>query len=299
MIKPSIPRQLQILLRQQIVRYKRKKCSQIWPIDTSAGELPEGWQGWPEKKKFALVLTHDVETQKGYDCCYRLMEIEEKLGFCSSFNFVPERYNVSKDLRKDLVDRGFEVGVHGLKHDGKLFSNKKVFQKRAIKINQYLKDYEAVGFRSPSMHHNLFWLHKLNIKYDASTFDTDPFEPQSNGVRTIFPFWVQKISNQRGYVELPYTLAQDYTLFILMKEKTINIWKKKLCWIADKGGMVLLNSHPDYMNFYKEKNLSKEYPIKYYRTFLEHIKSQYEGQYWHILPKEIASFWINNVVAKE
>ena len=34
----------------------------------------------------------------------------------------------------------------------------------------------------------------LNIAYDASTFDTDPFEPQPDGVNTIFPFWVPRRS---------------------------------------------------------------------------------------------------------
>ena len=52
-----------------------------------------------------------------------------------------------------------------------------------------------------------------------------------------------------GYVELPYTLAQDSTLFLTLREKTIAIWKRKLDWIADHGGMALLNVHPDYVRF--------------------------------------------------
>ena len=52
-----------------------------------------------------------------------------------------------------------------------------------------------------------------------------------------------------GYVELPYTLPQDSTLFLLLREKTNGIWKTKLDWIAQHGGMALLNTHPDYMRF--------------------------------------------------
>jgi hypothetical protein len=298
-IKPLIPRRLQLFLRRQIVGYKRKKFSHIWPIDPNTGKTPEGWPGWPDNKKFSLILTHDVDTQKGHDKCYLLMEVEESLGFRSSFNFVPERYSVSKDLINNLIDRGFEVGVHGLKHDGKLFSNREVFQKRAIKINQYLKEYNAVGFRSPAMHHNLDWLHELNIEYDASTFDTDPFEPQSDGVGTIFPFWVQKTTNQRAYVELPYTLVQDFTLFVLMKEKTIDVWKKKVDWIVQKEGMVLLNTHPDYMGFNESKLENEEYSIEYYREFLIYIKNKYKNQYWHVLPRELADFWTKKIVVIE
>ena len=130
-------------------------------------------------------------------------------------------------LRQDLVRNGFEVGVHGLKHDGKLFVSKKAFARQAVRINHYLKAWDSVGFVSPSMHHNLDWMHELNIAYDTSTFDTDPFEPQPDGVGTIFPFAVPGNNGHAGYIELPYTLPQDFTLFVLMKERNIDIWKKK------------------------------------------------------------------------
>ena len=38
------------------------------------------------------------------------------------------------------------------------------------------------------MHHNLDWISELEIDYDMSTFDTDPFEPMPQGAGTIFPF---------------------------------------------------------------------------------------------------------------
>lgn len=109
--------------------------------------------------------------------------------------------------------------------------------------------WKSVGFRSPSMLHNLDWLHELDVEYDSSTFDTDPFEPQPDGVETIFPFWVSAGEDKRGYVELPYTLPQDWTLFVLMREGGIDLWKKKLDWIVEQGGMVFVITNPDYMNF--------------------------------------------------
>jgi peptidoglycan/xylan/chitin deacetylase (PgdA/CDA1 family) len=156
------------------------------------------------------------------------MRLEEKLGMRSSYNFVPERYQNSPSIRKLLVSRGFEIGVHGLKHDSKLFRSKRIFMKRAKQINQYLRDWKTSGFSSPSMHHNLVWMPMLDIKHLTSTFDMDPFEPYSEGVRTIFPFWVKGHDINNGYVELPYTLPQDFTLFILMQESDIRIWKRKL-----------------------------------------------------------------------
>lgn len=293
-LKPLIPRRLQISLRRKMIRHKLPSLKDIWPIDPGAAKPPQNWNGWPEGKKFALVLTHDVETAKGHAKVEKLMRLEMELGFRSAFNFVPERYPVSPELRSLLTQNGFEVGVHGLKHDGKLYQSKKMFQERARKINQYLKDWQAVGFRSPAMHHNLEWLLDLNIEYDASTFDTDPFEPQSDGVRTIFPFWVNGNNDRKGYVELPYTLVQDFTLFILMQKKDVEIWKQKLDWIARRGGVVLFITHPDYMDFNNEKKSQNHYPSEYYKDILCYLKDKYHDQYWHVLPNELARYWKEN-----
>jgi hypothetical protein len=290
LLKPLIPRSVQIFLRRRLVKIQRQKFKDVWPILHSASSKPEYWDAWPDMKDFALVLTHDVELQGGHDKCRQLLNLENELGFKSSFNFVPERYNVSPDLRKYILDEGFEVGVHGLYHDGKLFQSKKIFDERVPQINNYIKQWDAVGFRAPAMHHNLEWIKELNIEYDLSTFDTDPFEPQSDGVGTIFPFWVKGNADSKGFVELPYTLVQDFTLFILMKEKTDRIWREKLDWIARHGGMALLNVHPDYLNFNNKETL-QEFPVKLYSDFLLYIKNRYSGKYWNALPKEVASYF--------
>ncbi|MCC6544633.1 MAG: hypothetical protein IT392_09050 [Nitrospirae bacterium] len=237
---------------------------------------------------------HDVDTERGQRKCHQLVQLDEQMGFKSLFSFVPEGYHVSAELRQDIVKRGFEVGVHGLKHDGKLFLSREIFCQKAIGINKYLQEWESVGFVSPSMHHNLDWVHELNIEYDASTFDTDPFEPQPDGMTTIFPFFVNGTYSQRGYVELPYTLPQDFTLFVIMKEKNIDIWKRKLDWIAEHGGMALLITHPDYMNGNNGGSTLEEYPMEFYKEFLGYVKGKYEGRYWNPLPKEMARFWRGN-----
>ena len=294
LLKPLIPRRLQIAIRRTIVHRKRSLCSEIWPIDEKAAKLPDHWPGWPDQKQFALVLTHDVETAKGQEQCRELIKLEEGLGFRSSFNFVPERYKALSELRQYLTQNEIEVGVHDLTHDGKLYRSRRIFNARAVRINHYLKEWDSVGFRSAAMHHNLTWIHDLNIEYDSSTFDTDPFEPQPDGAGTIFPFWVTGNSARPGYVELPYTLPQDFTLFVLMQEKSIDIWKRKFDWIAKNGGMALLITHPDYMNFDGQKQGKEQYPVEYYIKFLEYIKcSKFAGHYWHVFPKDIARFWMN------
>ena len=288
--KPYIPWNFRMTMKRIRANRILNQFKNTWPINEATRACPSGWPGWPEGKQFAFVLTHDVEGRKGLDRCLRLMEAERGLGFRSSFNFVPEgEYFTPKALRHTLTENGFEVGVHDLKHDGKLYRSRSQFQRAARQINRFLEDWGAVGFRSGFMHHNLEWIHDLNIKYDASAFDYDPFEPQSDGANTIFPFWVSS-PNTPGYVELPYTMVQDSTIFLSLQERTIAIWKKKLDWVASHGGMVLLNTHPDYMNFDGNDFRSAEYPFEMYCELMCYVREMYSGQYWHALPRDIAEY---------
>lgn len=293
--KPYIPWPLRFAVRRRLATRTRIACSDVWPIDESAGRTPPGWPGWPEGKRFALVLTHDVERNKGLSRVERLVSLELERGLRSSFNFVPEgEYRVPDALRQALDRAGFEVGVHGLKHDGKLYASKAEFALRAARIRRYVQQWGASGFRSPLMQHRLAWLHELGVEYDASTFDTDPFEPEPDGVGTVFPFWVPH-PNGGGYVELPYTLAQDSTLFLVLRDRNIDVWKRKLDWIAERGGMVLLNTHPDYMCFDQGEKARDEYPISFYKEFLSYVQEKYEGAFWSATPREVSSFYCDNV----
>ncbi len=289
-LKPALPQRLRYWLRRVLARWTLAGNSD-WPIKPGTETPSSNWPGWPQGQQFAFVLTHDVEGKTGLERCRQLMEIENRLGFKSSFNFVPEgEYRVPDDLREDLVRRGFEVGVHDLYHDGSLFRSQHTFAAQADGINSYLAKWDAAGFRAGFMFHNLNWLRRLNAKYDASTFDVDPFEPQPGGIHTIFPFWVEGRDGLEGYVELPYTLAQDSTLFLLLRERTIDIWKRKLDWVASHGGMALLDSHPDYMDFKGGEVKWNQYPASLYAEFLDYVRTKYQGMYWHALPREVADY---------
>ena len=288
-VKPAIPHRLRLKLRSIIASKRRRRAANVWPIDESAVRRPEWWRGWPEGKSFAFVLTHDVEGQKGMERCKALAELEMEVGFRSSFNFVPEgEYDTPSSLRSFLTEHGFEVGVHDLHHDGTLYRSKADFIAGASRINEHLKRWEAVGFRSAFMFHNLEWLKELNVLYDASTFDTDPFEPQPDGANTIFPFWVGR-SDGSGYVELPYSLAQDSTLFLVLGEKTNDIWKRKLDWVARHGGLALVNVHPDYIAF-GDRASRAEFPVNLYKEFLSYVSEQFGDAAWCSLPKDVARF---------
>jgi peptidoglycan/xylan/chitin deacetylase (PgdA/CDA1 family) len=291
MLKPALPCSLRYALRRHYNQISRTNFHLGWPVEDryirfqfevarqlmiALGQTSLSFRNfWPQGYRYAFVLTHDVETGEGQAYVRKVADLDESLGFRSSFNFVPEGYKIDIHLMQELHERGFEIGVHGLKHDGKLFSSRSKFMERARRINHYLKEFEAVGFRSPLTMRNPEWMQALEIEYDLSFFDTDPYEPMPGGVMSIWPFIIGH------FVELPYTLPQDCTLFIVLGESTPQIWLEKLDFIERYYGMGLLNTHPDYLTDPKIWNI--------YVDFLETMKER--SGYWQALPCEAAGWW--------
>jgi hypothetical protein len=292
LLKPYVNWRLRLSFRRWLAKRRLQSAEMIWPILESAGQPPSGWNGWPDGKQFAFVLTHDVEGKRGLNRVRGLAEIEMGLGFRSSFNFVPEgKYLLPNDLRNWLSRNGFEVGVHDLHHDGSLFRSYKDFRSQTARINYYIKEWGAAGFRAAFMFHNLDWIRELDIEYDASTFDTDPFEPQPDNAGTIFPCSVPAKNGRPGYIELPYTLVQDSTLFLLLQQTTADIWKRKVNWIAQRGGMALVNVHPDYLSLIGPSSSAREFPVARYSELLSYVEQRYRGQYWNVVPKNLARWF--------
>lgn len=290
-LKPLIPYHLQLFLRKKYLRMQSKKQFPSWPIEPIIVDKVETYlrdicihnkinqlyriSPWPLKNNFAFAITHDVEWNSGFNEALVLSDMEKEYGFNSSWNIVPERYPIDWKIVDKLRERGSEIGVHGFAHDGKLFKSEKHFKERVKKINSYAKEWGAVGFRSESTLRNVDWMPMLEMEYDSSFPDTDPYEPQPGGCCSIWPFFIDHL------VELPITLPQDHTLFEVMEEKDISIWKKKVDWIEKHGGLVLINVHPDYMKTDERRNL--------YREFLEFMIKK--KNMWHVLPQDVARWW--------
>ena len=110
--------------------------------------LPFVWF-WPDGAPSAVILTHDVETAAGLAACGWLMDTDETHGIRASFQIVPEgRYEIPPGVLDEIRRRGFEVNVHDLNHDGRLFTDHDEFRRRALRINEYAREFGARGFRS-------------------------------------------------------------------------------------------------------------------------------------------------------
>lgn len=290
-LRPFMPRSVQLALRRVYAKKQAQTAFPRWPIEPLlveraerelAERIRQSTEGrvplinyWPGTARAAVALTHDVEWGEGIRNIPRVRALEKRYGVVSSWNFVAERYPLDMELFKVLEREGCEIGLHGVYHDGKKFSSRAIFDERLPKINAYLQQWGAVGFRSPATHRNPDWMPEIAAEYDSSFPDTDPFEPQSGGCCSIFPFFLGAM------VELPITLVQDHTLIEILKEKDIRLWKEKAAWIIGHHGLVNIIIHPDYM--VTDRNLG------YYEEFLRFITQQ--ENLWLALPREIARWW--------
>jgi peptidoglycan/xylan/chitin deacetylase (PgdA/CDA1 family) len=290
-VKHYVPKPVTRRIKKLVNTLKSKSLNLPWPIEDSYANFL--WEAlrqvmqisstvsvkfknfWPEQKKFALVLTHDVETIQMQSFIPVIADLEEKFGFRSSFNIVGEQIPKEPSLFNELLARGFEVGIHGWKHNEKAFQSRSSFLESAKKINECLENTGAVGMRFPLNLRNPYWMQDLNIDYDLSFFDTDPFEPIPGGTMSIWPFFIGH------FVELPTTLVQDNTLVNHLGENSPDLWLNKVEFIKKYHGMALLNSHPDY--------LIDTRVWKVYERFLGQMTEH--DSCWHGLPRETARWW--------
>ena len=231
---------------------------------------------WPEGRRSCTLLTHDVEGPAGVANIMRVIELEQRYGFVSCWNFVAEWYHIPDGLFEQIRAAGCEIGLHGIRHDGKLFSSREAFLADLPKIRDYSERWGTVGFRSPATHRNAAWMHELPVEYDSSFPDSDPFEPQPGGCCSIMPFRFGDV------VELPLTMMQDHTMFEILREPGIDRWVEKADWITRHHGLITLNVHPDYV--VEQRYLDR------YETFLAHLAERCDTS-WHALPRDAARWW--------
>jgi glycosyltransferase involved in cell wall biosynthesis len=174
-----------------------------------------------------------------------------------------------------LRAEGCEIGVHGLRHDGRDLMTRRDFEERLPAVRTYAKQWDAVGYRSPATHRVWEWMPELGFDYDSSYTDTDPYEPQAGGCCSYLPFF------NRDQVELPITLPQDHTLFAILGHTDGALWLDKARHIRDRGGMALALAHPDYA---RDPHLASAW-----QSLLEEFRD--DDTAWRALPREVAEWW--------
>jgi hypothetical protein len=285
--------------RRQLQRFYFRDWQKLsfpaWPVDFTVDTLHEEFLRllmeangvtrvpfiwfWPEGAANCLIMTHDVETLAGRDFTSHLMDLDDSYGFKASFQVVPEkRYEVPGDYVCEIQKRGFEFNVHDLNHDGRLYLERQEFVRRAARINRYVHRYGARGFRAGSMYRNLDWYDAFEFSYDMSVPNVAHLDPMRGGCCTVMPYFVGKI------VELPVTTAQDYSLFHILNDYSIDLWKQQLGLIRGRNGLMSFITHPDYLIERRARNV--------YELLLDYLRQMVAREkIWVALPGEVDLWW--------
>lgn len=295
LMRPLLP----VAFRRHLQRVHLRGWEQlefpVWPVDATVerihkrllvlamkalgvAEVPFIWF-WPEGLSSCAIMTHDVESSSGVRMCSRVMDIDDAFGIRSSFQLVPEkRYVLPLGFLEMLRERKFEINIHDLNHDGHLFADHDEFLRRAARINAYAKIYGARGFRSAVMYRNAEWYGALECSYDMSVPNVAHLDPQRGGCCTVMPFFVGDI------VELPVTTVQDYSLFHILGDYSIDLWKRQFGLIGVEHGLATFLTHPDYL---VSRRASETY--KSLLAYLCELRSA--GKVWIALPGDVDTWW--------
>jgi len=295
LVRPLLPVSIRKHLQKWRLRDWKRLAFPHWPVDRavdqifertmllslraqSVDKIPFIWF-WPEGATSCAIMTHDVETALGVRSCPYLMDMEDAHGIKGSFQIIPEnRYEVTDDFLDSIRRRGFEVVVHDLNHDGQLFKDKDQFLQRAARINSYKQRFGASGFRAAVLYRKQQWFDALDFSYDMSVPNVAHLDPQRGGCCTVMPYFVGKI------LELPVTTTQDYTLFNILNDYSIDLWKRQIDLIMEKHGLISVIVHPDYVGGSEERTV--------YEALLAHLADlRGEKGIWIATPGEVDRWW--------
>ena len=207
------------------------------------------------------------------------MDIDDAVQIKSSFQLIPAaRYVVSDRILESFRRRRFEVNVHDLKHDGRLFEDQARFTVYAKLINEHARHFQSKGFRSGVLYRNADWVQALRFSYDMSVPNVGHLDPQPGGCCTVMPYYIGKL------LELPLTTTQDYSLFNIVGTYSTSLWQEQINTIHRQHGLMSFNIHPDYLDCPEDLGAYKELlsTLSRYRS---------EANTWIPRPGELDSWW--------
>ena len=92
------------------------------------------------------------------------------------------------------------------------------------------------------------------------------------------PYFIGKI------LELPVTATQDYSLFYILNQYSIDLWKFQIAEIMKHRGLASFIVHPDYIVESRARNT--------YTSLLSYLAElRSEGKIWIALAREVNQWW--------
>jgi hypothetical protein len=79
-------------------------------------------------------------------------------------------------------------------------------------------------------------------------------------------------------------MSQDYSLFHILNDYSIGIWKEQIALIREKHGLMQVIVHPDYIIEDAARRVYAEL-----LCYLSELRAR--GETWIALPSEVATWW--------
>jgi len=263
-------------------RYPREDAVEVLRVLVQAACGREPASPWPDGRP-VVALTHDVDTGRGQRTIRSIAREEERLGLTSCWYVVGRRYPLDHGLLDEMRSAGHEIGLHGVRHDGKLaYLSPARIARRLDRCRDAVARHDMRGFRSPVllMTPRLARAVGERFEYDSSVPDTDVRAAAAprRGCASIFPIWRDDL------LQLPLTLPLDDRLLLQQRtpRRIFEVWREKLDWVLHLGGLAVVTTHA-------EPHLGASPAVlDAYRRLLEHVR---DLDATILLPRQIARWW--------
>lgn len=221
------------------------------------------------KKPPSLLITHDVESEKGLRSALSFKSVEDELDVQSTWFLPSDEYPIARHIARDLAE-GSTIGSHDVKHDGRLVHIREHEElvdrlRRSRAKLEGIFEKEVKCFRSPLLQFScriVAALSEAGYRFDFSVPCWEPVHPLTMsgfGVESVQAFEID------GVVEFPLTLFQDHQVLVVLGMNT----REAIKFLVDQAklvrgfnGDIVVLVHPDY---------SFSQDLKGYRKLLESL----------------------------
>jgi hypothetical protein len=127
---------------------------------------------------------------------------------------------------------------------------------------------------------NLDWYDAFDYSYDMSVPNVGHLDPQPGGCCTTKPYFIGNI------LEIPVVATQDYTLFHILGQYSIDLWERQIESTLDHNGLISFIVHPDYL-------IEKRGRDVYVELLACLARRRDQSKTWFALPRELNDWWRN------
>jgi len=272
-----------------LVETLRELCMTL-AFDRPAEPLPV----WPDGRRAAVTVTHDVETswilepeQRGL--LDEILDAESRLGFRGAWYITASQLDRRRHAPAlgAILNAGNEIGAHGWNHDAKLdFLSEAAQRRRMQRIEERMLGLGAEGIRTPWYCRSAQLMSILpdHFAYSSSVPNASAaFSRTTNsGCCTLFPY-----RTVGDFFELPLTLPPDTGRD---PERVYGTLRSLADQIIERRGVVVATLHP------QPYQSAKSEVLRAYSDFLEDLQARRGAEIWHATPLEIATRYRNAIL---